>query len=714
MPDRLFEDESRFEGVVEVLHRIFVADDDGFAILEVRDGDGEEITLTGTVAHLSPGEKARVVGTWEHHDRYGPQLKAETALPMDPEDREGQVAYLSTLKHIGPVRAERLCDKFGVEVLDRIAADPAGAFGSLPRMSRKQAEAAAESWYESRAVRDLHVELAPYGLAHLAHRIHSRFGDRAMKTIQEDPYALTEVEGVGFKRADTIALGSGVPPESDRRAQAAAVFLLGESEKRGHTHLPENVLARDLAGMLGYRPEQSVILSAPGLSEEEGRLYRTVTLERERRVADDLAERAAEPAWLELEPIAPSDGELTDEQWRAVEGAFAARVSVVTGGPGVGKTVCTEAIVSVALENDLRISLCAPTGRAARRLTEATGKEAETIHRLLEWRPGSEPTFKPGHPLPTDMVVVDEASMINLHMAEVLLAGIGPETHIVFVGDADQLPPVGAGRPFADLVDSGVVPVTRLTHIFRQAARSMITTAAHEVNRGNPPHLEPGADQERDFFFLERQTPEKVRDAVVDLVAERVGAGLGLDPVRDAQVLAPIYRGEAGIDALNELLQDRLNPDGAPALDDRFRLGDRLIQTRNSHELGLMNGTICFLVEDDPEESTAILETDDGETVVMPYEEADDLKLAYAISVHKSQGCEIPVVVFVCHRSHSGMLTRPLIYTAITRAKKMCVLVGDRPALDRGVTRDESGSRHSSLAERLTRASSDRSAGMHE
>jgi exodeoxyribonuclease V alpha subunit len=390
--------------------------------------------------------------------------------------------------------------------------------------------------------------------------------------------------------------------------------------------------------------------------------------------------------------------ELAKQSWRVVKG---------------DKSLLVFPIVSVALENDLRISLCAPTGRAARRLTEATGKEAETIHRLLEWRPGSEPTFKPGHPLPTDMVVVDEASMINLHMAEVLLAGIGPETHIVFVGDADQLPPVGAGRPFADLVDSGVVPVTRLTHIFRQAARSMITTAAHEVNRGNPPHLEPGADQERDFFFLERQTPEKVRDAVVDLVAERVGAGLGLDPVRDAQVLAPIYRGEAGIDALNELLQDRLNPDGAPALDDRFRLGDRLIQTRNSHELGLMNGTICFLVEDDPEESTAILETDDGETVVMPYEEADDLKLAYAISVHKSQGCEIPVVVFVCHRSHSGMLTRPLIYTAITRAKKMCVLVGDRPALDRGVTRDESGSRHSSLAERLTRASSDRSAGMH-
>jgi exodeoxyribonuclease V alpha subunit len=306
--------------------------------------------------------------------------------------------------------------------------------------------------------------------------------------------------------------------------------------------------------------------------------------------------------------------------------------------------------------------------------------------------------------LPVDLLVVDEASMINLQMADVLLGGLGSDTHVVFVGDADQLPPVGAGKPFADLIDSGIVPVTRLTHIFRQAARSMITTAAHEINEGRPPHLTPGEGQERDFFFVERNTPERCRDAVVEMVGERVSAGLGLDPIREAQVLAPIYRGEAGIDALNSKLQERLNPDGAPALSDRFRIGDRLIQTRNSHELGLMNGTICFLVEDDPSEETAVLETDDGETVVIPYEEAGDLKLAYAISVHKSQGCEIPVVIFVCSRSHSGMLTRPLIYTAITRAREMCVLVGDRPALENGVRRDEGGRRYSALADRLQAA----------
>jgi exodeoxyribonuclease V alpha subunit len=705
-PEPLFTDEGRFEGAVDVVREIFKAEDDGYAVLEVKDASGDEIIVTGTVGHLIPGERARLTGEWQQHDRYGPQLRADTALPLDPEDRAGQVAYLSTLRHIGPVRAEALCDLHGAEVLERITGDPQGVFSSLPKLGRKQAEAATESWYATRAVRDLHVELAPHGLAHLAGRIHNRFGDQAMKTIREDPYSLIEIEGVGFIRADTIALASDVPPESDRRAQAAAYFLLGEAERRGHTYLPTENLMAEVNKLVGHRPEDSVITEAPGLIEEDGRVYRRRTLEREIRVAEDLRDRAlAEPS-LGHEPDLPEDESLTGEQWQAVTGAFAGRISIVTGGPGVGKTVCTRAIVTESKTARLRIALCAPTGRAARRLSEATGHGAGTIHRLLEWRPGSEPTFKPGHPLPVDLLVVDEASMINLHMAEVLLGGIGLDTHVVFVGDADQLPPIGAGKPFSDLIDSGLVPVTRLTHIFRQAARSMITTAAHEVNQGNPPHLEPGEDQRRDFHFVERQTPARCREAVLEMVGERVSAGLGLDPIRDAQVLAPVYRGEAGIDELNRRLQERLNPRGKAAISERFRLGDRLIQTRNSHELGLMNGTICFLTEDDPEDETAVVETDDGETVIVPYDEAGHLKLAYAISVHKSQGCEIPVVVFVCSRSSSGMLTRPLIYTAITRAKEMCVVVGDRPALENGVRRDESGRRYSSLGMRLTEPAS--------
>ena len=367
----------------------------------------------------------------------------------------------------------------------------------------------------------------------------------------------------------------------------------------------------------------------------------------------------------------------------------------------MGKTVCTRAIVAAAAEADLEIALCSPTGRAARRLEEATDHEAKTIHRMLEWTPGREPHYKPDHPLPVDLVIVDESSMLNLRLAEVLLGGLAETTHVVFVGDADQLPPIGAGKPFEDLIASGVAPVVRLNQIFRQAARSMITTAAHEINHGRPPHLEPGPEQDHDFFFIERGTPERALETVVEVVAERAPSKFAVDPIREVQVLAPMYRGPAGIDALNERLQAELNPDGKPALSERFRIGDRLIQTRNSHELGLMNGSIVFLRADDPDEETILVDTDGGGSLVIPYGETSTLRLAYAISVHKAQGCEVPVVVAVCHRSHSRMLNRPLLYTAITRARNSCVLVGDQASLASAVRRDDSGGRHSGLAERL-------------
>ncbi|MFN8161668.1 MAG: ATP-dependent RecD-like DNA helicase [Solirubrobacterales bacterium] len=696
----------RFEGVVSVRHQIFRAEDDGYAVLEVVCEDtGDEFTVIGPVGHLGPGDRAELSGEWQEHSRYGPQVRAEGARPMDPADREGQIAYLTTLKHIGPARAERLVDEHGERVLEVIGADPEAAFAALRGVSRAQAGAAAESWYASRAVRDLHVELAPHGLAHLAAPIHARFGHEAMRVLHEDPYSLTEVDGVGFARADTIALAADVPPESERRAQAAAAYVLSEAERQGHTYLPVPVLARRCADLLGTDPDPDVLVSAEGVVVEGDasapRAYREPTLATEVRVADALRSRAAQAASLMHSPGSEPHEALTSEQWAGVRGAFSSRISVITGGPGVGKTVCTRAIVAEAATADLRVALCAPTGRAARRLEEATGHPAMTIHRMIEWMPGREPRFRAGHPLPADLVVVDESSMLNLRLAEVLLAALAESTHVVLVGDADQLPPIGAGKPFGDLIASATVPVTRLRHVFRQAARSMITTAAHSINRGALPELEPAEGQERDFFFLDRPGAERAAESVVEVVSERVAEGLGFDPVREVQVLAPMYRTEVGIDALNERLRERLNPDGAPALNERFRIGDRLIQTRNSHELGLMNGSICFLVADDPEEETIVVETDDGESMLVPYDETATLRLAYAISVHKSQGCEVPVVVCVCHRSHARMLSRPLLYTAVTRARNACVLVGDRGALEMAVRRDEGGRRYSGLAERL-------------
>ena len=699
----LFEaSETEHTATVEVIAVIFSAADDGYAVLEVEDIETTDgYALVGPVAHLSPGDRAEVSGEWQTHSRYGRQLRARGALPLDPADHAGRIAYLTSLRHIGPARAERLVEEHGDSVLSAIAANPAGVFGSLTGVSGKQAAAAAESWQASRAIRDLHVLLAPHGLAHLAAAIHTRFGDRSTAILHEDPYRLTEVDGVGFARADRIALAADVPPESPRRAQAAALYALAEAEQQGHTYLPLDELAARTAKLIGLAADPDVLAEAPGLLLDEGRAYRESTHESELAVAETLRARAAQPPQLEHEPGDAPEGSLTDEQWAAVRGAFAARISILTGGPGVGKTVCTKAIVGEAQAADATIALCAPTGRAARRLEEATGEEAQTIHRMLEWTPGREPAFRPGHPLPADLVIVDESSMLNLRLMRVLLEGLAESTHVVFVGDADQLPPIGAGKPFADLIVSGVAPVVRLSQIFRQAAKSMITTAAHEINGGRPPHLEPQSGQDHDFFFIDRPSPERALATVVEVVAERVPKRFDMDPVRDVQVLAPMYKGAVGIDALNERLQERLNPDGPAAVNGRFRIGDRLIQTRNSHELGLMNGSIVFLRDDDPGEEEIVVDSDDGGTLTIPYGETATLRLAYAISVHKAQGSEVPVVVGVCHRSHTRMLTRPLLYTAITRARSTCVLVGDMAALAAAVRRDDGGGRYSGLAERL-------------
>jgi exodeoxyribonuclease V alpha subunit len=701
-------DAASYSGTVEILNVRFCSEDGKFAVLWVRETDSDErFAVVGPVGHLDAGDRAEVVGEWDEHTQYGHQLRAQGATPVDPTDREGQIAYLTTLPHIGPARAERLVEAHGEAVLQEIAADPEGVFGSLRGVTPDQAADAAEYWHESRAVRDLYVQLAPHGLAHLATAIHDRFEGEALAILHQNPYRLTEVSGVGFARADRIALAVDMAPESDERAQAAAVYALKEAEQQGNSFLPLDDLAARTGKLTGLLADPDVLMRAPGLVEDEGRVYRKRTLEREQAVAATLRRRASAPPHLDHEPAeelpeVPSDEDpFTDEQWAAVRGAFESRISVLTGGPGVGKTRCTEGIVAEAKAANAKIALCAPTGRAARRLSETTEHEAKTIHGMLEWVPGQEPGFHADHPLPVDLVIVDESSMLNLQLIEVLLDGLAEATHIVFVGDADQLPPIGAGKPFEDLIDSGAVPVVRLTQIFRQAARSMITTAAHEINEGRPPHLEPEEDQERDFFFIDRVAAGRALETVVEVVAERAPAKFGVDPIREVQVLAPMYKGPIGINELNQRLQEELNPEGEPALRGRFRVGDRLIQTRNSHELELMNGSIVFLEADNSEKKTITVETDDGGTRVIPYREADDLSLAYAISVHKAQGCEVPVVVGVCHRSHSRMLTRPLLYTAITRARNSCVLVGDQVSLASAVRRDDSGSRHSGLAERL-------------
>jgi exodeoxyribonuclease V alpha subunit len=690
-----------FDAEIRVRHVRWAAPDGGFAVLSVEAADGDEVTVAGPVAHLSEGDRARVVGHWSEHDRYGLQVQAEAAYELDPDDVAGALKYLTTISRIGKRRAQQLVDRYGPTALEQIDADPDAAFGSLPRISDRAAAAAAESWRERRALRDLYVLLAPHGAGWLAAPLHERHGPSAVGMVRTDPYRLTEEHGVGFDTADAIARAHGVAENSPGRYRAALVHVLQLAERRsGHTYLPVAELRRGAAELVGPLPEGLLedLGAMHALAVEDDRAALPATWEAEAALANDFAALAAagpipHPDWL-----ADAVVDLTDEQRSAVEAAFERQLSVVTGGPGTGKTTLVSTIARLAVRADLALALCAPTGRAARRLEEATDQPATTIHRLLEWIPNEGPLRGPSYPIECDLLIVDESSMLSLDVARMLFDAVSQGTAVVMVGDADQLPPIGAGKPFADLIDSGSVPVTRLTHVFRQSAQSMIVSAAHAVRHGEPPPTKPRDGQHHDFFLMERSVDSAAADTVVDLAAGRLASYYGVDPIREVQVLSPVYRGPLGIDALNDRLRAALNPSGAELLDGELRAGDKLIQTRNDYETGLMNGQIAIAIESDEDDERLIVEADDGRRVEVPPGAVRWLRPAYAISVHRSQGCEMPVVVIPVHAAYGGMLSRNLLYTAITRAKQACVLVGQREAVARAARRADAFRRHTRLA----------------
>jgi exodeoxyribonuclease V alpha subunit len=693
-----------FDAEVRVRHVRWAAEDGGFAVLSVETPDGDDLTVAGPVAHLSEGDRARVVGRWTEHDRYGLQIQAEAAYELDPDDAAGALKYLTTISRIGKRRAQQLVDRYGPTALEQIDADPDAAFRSLPRMSERSAAAAAESWRERRALRDLYVLLAPHGAGWLAAPLHERHGPGAVGMVRTDPYRLTEEHGIGFETADAIARAHGVAEDSPGRYRAALVHVLQSAERRaGHTYLPVDELRHGAAELVGRLPDGLLgDLGATGaLAVEDGRAALPATWEAEAALAEDLAGLAAAPATPRPDWLSDAVVDLTDEQRRAVEAAFERRLSVVTGGPGTGKTTLVSTIARLARRADLALALCAPTGRAARRLEEATGEPATTIHRLLEWIPQEGPLRGPSYPIECDLLVVDESSMLSLDVARMLFDAVSEGTAVVMVGDADQLPPIGAGKPFADLIDSGRVPVARLTHVFRQSAQSMIVGAAHAVRHGEPPPTKPQPDQDHDFFLMERSADGAAADLVVELATDRLAAHYGVDPIRDVQVLSPVYRGPLGIDALNDRLRAALNPDGAELLDGDLRAGDKLIQTRNDYETGLMNGQIAIAIESDEDDERLIVEADDGRRIEIPPGAVRWLRPAYAISVHRSQGCEMPVVVIPVHATYGGMLSRNLLYTAITRARRACVLVGQREAVARAARRADAFRRYTRLTSLL-------------
>jgi len=711
-----------FDAEVTVRRTRYASEQTGWAVLDADGQDGSPVVLVGPLVHLEERERAHVTGTWVNDSRYGPQVKVTAARPLPPQDAEALVAYLRRVRHVGAKRARDLVARFGLEsVLEAIDRDPDGAFSAVG-LRRARGQEAAASWHELRVTRQLHMLLAPHGLAYLCGRIHEHYGSTAHRVVSEQPYELTSVFGVGFLIADRIARGAGGTTDGPARTRAAVLHVLAEAERSGSTCMPVDGLRAQLRELLGSEvSEESIdeLVRTGDLVRDEQWIYRVATAELEAELAERVQDLIGGPLGDRLkqpgeEELGRASLELTEEQLVGCMGAFAHRLSLITGGPGTGKTASIKSIAALAAAQGARVMLVAPTGRAAIRMGEASGLRATTVHSALGWIPGEGPTRDEDDPLACDLLIVDETSMANLELIVMLLRAVGRRTHVVLVGDADQLAPVGAGKPFAELVGADTVPTTCLTHIFRQAAGSMIVQGAHAVRRGELPEFTASEEMRRDLFLIERPDAESAMQEIVSLVSDRLPSHYNIDPVRDIQVFAPVYRGELGIDALNLALRAALNPDGQPVRDGRLRIGDKLMMTgRNLHELGLMNGTLLRLLDEvvgtpagdrgEGDDAALILGAEEAVFRLAP-EESDALRLAYACSVHRGQGIELPVAVIVAHPACGAFfLRREMLYTALTRARLATVIVGTREVIARAARTPDTGRRHSRVAERLAR-----------
>ncbi|NEV63734.1 SF1B family DNA helicase RecD2 [Thiorhodococcus minor] len=716
----------RLSGAIERV--TFHSPESGFCVLRIKvRGERELVTLIGSAPSVTPGEYLEAEGWWVNDREHGLQFKAIDLRIIPPRTLDGIERYLGSgmVKGIGPHFARKLVRAFGERVFDVIEDSPDRLL-ELEGIGPKRQKRVTQAWAEQKVIREIMVFLQSHGVGTArAVRIYKTYGDQAVEQVRENPYRLAlDIHGIGFKTADTIAERLGIPRDSLIRAQAGVRHVLQEIAGEGHCAAWHETLVA----------QSNALLEIPIPIIEEAI---QVELTEERLIAEPIDERPAlfltplqraeigivrslerlqldPPPWgaMETDKALPwveakTGLALSDSQRAAIAATVSGKVGIITGGPGVGKTTVVNSILRILRAKGVDVLLCAPTGRAAKRLSESTGGEAKTIHRLLEFDPQTMGFRRDQYsPLETDLLVVDEVSMVDLVLMNQLLRAVPTHAGVLLVGDVDQLPSVGPGAVLADLIGSGTVPTARLTEIFRQAAASRIVVNAHRINAGQMPEIPHGDHPDSDFYLIRCDTPEAIHDRLMRVVTQRIPERFGLDPVRDVQVLTPMNRGGLGSRALNVALQTALNPSAQPRIERfgwSYAPGDKVIQLVNDYDKEVFNGDIGRIQSIDAEEGLLSIDFD-GRAVVYETGELDEVALAYATSVHKAQGSEYPAVVIPLATQHYSLLQRNLLYTAVTRGKRLVVLIAQPKALGMAVKKTESSRRLTKLRSRLGEA----------